>query len=228
VGALGPSRSFQAAVGSGKSCQPSAHRFAGGVDGGRTSSTQAQDLSAFAHDPMEDRTGFPPHSPCGNASPSSWSGSPPMSDEPPGWRPPSLRIHCDVDTTPHSCGRRGHHPTELLKPPVGALGPSRSFQAAVGSGNSCQPSAHRLEPRHTQRLTQGPSVSESKIYNLLPVIYQFLPVGPLVSYQSRPVPIIARWQLLRPSVRESAPVLQPAAAAGPGVGRQASGAPPAG
>ena len=133
-----------------------------------------------------------------------------------------------MDTTPHSCGRRGHHPTELLKPPVGALGPSRSFQAAVGSGNSCQPSAHRLEPRHTQRLTQGPSVSESKIYSLLPVIYQFLPVGPLVSYQSRPVPIIARWQLLRPSVRESAPVLQPAAAAGPGVGRQVSGAPPAG
>ena len=101
---------------------------------------------------MEDRTGFPPHSPCGNASPSSWSGSPPMSGEPPGRRPRSPRIHCDVDTTPHSCGMRGHHPTQLLKPPVGALGPSRSFQAAVGSGNSCQPSAHRLEPEGVELL----------------------------------------------------------------------------
>ena len=152
VGALGPSRSFQAAVGSGNSCQPSAHTFAGGVDGGRTSSTQAQDLSAFAHMLWAGAQESPLHSPCGNASPSSWSGSPPMSGEPPGRRPRSPRIHCDVDTTPHSCGMRGHHPTQLLKPPVGALGPSRSFQAAVGSGNSCQPSAHRLEPEGVELL----------------------------------------------------------------------------
>ena len=52
----------------------------------------AQDLPASAQNLRRLCTGFPSHSPCGDASPRSWSGSPPMSGEPPGRRPPPPSI----------------------------------------------------------------------------------------------------------------------------------------
>ena len=55
----------------------------------------AQDLPASAQNLRRLCTGFPSHSPCGDASPRSWSGSPPTSGEPPGRRPPPPSISLD-------------------------------------------------------------------------------------------------------------------------------------
>ena len=169
VGALGPSRSLQAAAGSGNSCQPSAHRLEPeGVE-----LLLAQDLPAGAHGPVGECTGFPSHSPCGNASPASRSRSPPTSDEPPGRRPRSPRIryypdcrsagsHCPRSARSAAGAARGEdrRPIRRTGPPHSPVAAAEAVREGVGA---CSPTSSRRRPRRGTSGVRRPAGRVSKL-----------------------------------------------------------------